>query len=270
MIKANTSKNKYLYFNNFTTAELKSLITSDFYSENASLDSDELFVILQILEERKNNTDNKYDEKNCWKSFMDNYLPLAKRKIALYETSISFSHHKPMRFKRLIILIALIVFVFSISTTGVAKELLKAIPNWTANYFWFSEDVTSIEKVTIQEYFNISSLPEHITPTWLPTDLTLIDKSLIENASFQEIYLHYSNPTNTEYLNLSISYLKTDAATYYEKDDSPVEVYSKNNIDFYIMKNIDDIVVLWRVDNFECQLSGTIDYEDFIKIINSI
>jgi len=44
MIKANTSKNKYLYFNNFTTSELKSLITSDFYSENASLDSDELRV----------------------------------------------------------------------------------------------------------------------------------------------------------------------------------------------------------------------------------
>lgn len=53
MIKTSTSKNKYLYFNNFTTSELKSLITSDFYSENASLDSDELYIILQILEERE-------------------------------------------------------------------------------------------------------------------------------------------------------------------------------------------------------------------------
>lgn len=92
MIKTSTSKNKYLYFNKFTTSELKSLITSDFYSENASLDSDELYIILQILEEREKNTDNnnKYNVQDCWKSFIDNYLPLSKRKISLYETSISF------------------------------------------------------------------------------------------------------------------------------------------------------------------------------------
>ena len=272
MIKANTSKNKYLYFNNFTTSELKSLITSDFYSENASLDSDELYIILQILEEREKNTDNnnKYNVQDCWKSFIDNYLPLSKRKISLYETSISFGKYNVPHSKRLIILIALIIFAFTISTTGVAKELIKIFPNWTEEYFWFSEDVTALDKVAIQESFNISSLPEHIAPTWLPPDLVLIDKSLIENSSFQEIHLHYNNPTNTEYLNLSILYLKTDVASYYEKDETPVEIYSKNNIDFYIMKNIDDIVVLWRVDNFECELSGTIDYDDFIKIINSI
>ena len=74
MIKTSTSKNKYLYFNNFTTSELKSLITSDFYSENASLDSDELYIILQILEEREKNTDNnnKYNVQDFWKSFIDN------------------------------------------------------------------------------------------------------------------------------------------------------------------------------------------------------
>ena len=83
MIKTSTSKNKYLYFNNFTTSELKSLITSDFYSENASLDSDELYIILQILEEREKNTDNnnKYNVQDFWKSFIDNYLTLYKRKI---------------------------------------------------------------------------------------------------------------------------------------------------------------------------------------------
>lgn len=53
MIKTNTSENKYLYYNRLTTSELKNLITSDFYSENNSLDTDELYAILQILEERK-------------------------------------------------------------------------------------------------------------------------------------------------------------------------------------------------------------------------
>lgn len=270
MIKANISKNKYLYFNNFTTVELKNLITSDFYSENASLDSDELYVILQILEEREENTDNKYNVQDCWESFIDNYLPLAKRKISLYETSISFGKYKAPHSKRLIILIALIVFTFTISTTGVAKELIKIFPNWTEEYFWFNTDSTSSIKENFQNSFNISSLPENLTPAWLPPELVLADESSIKNTSFEEIHFFYTNSTNTEYLNFNILYLKTDVASYYEKDETPVEIYSKNNIDFYIMKNIDDIVVLWRVDNFECQLSGTIDYEDFIKIINSI
>ena len=47
-------------------------------------------------------------------------------------------------------------------------------------------------------------------------------------------------------------------------------IYSKDNIDFYIMKNIDEFVVLWKIDNFECQLSGTISREEFMKIIDSI
>ena len=62
MIKTNTSKNNDSYFNSLTTSELKNLITSDFYSENASMDTDELYAILQILEERE--SDSKYDAQN--------------------------------------------------------------------------------------------------------------------------------------------------------------------------------------------------------------
>lgn len=268
MIKTNTSENKYLYYNRLTTSELKNLITSDFYSENTSLDTDELSVILQILEERE--SEHKYDVQNFWKSFIDNYLPLAKRKILLYETSISSSNYKPLHSKRLIVFIMLIVFVVTISATGIAKKFMNDLPILTARYFGGREDETLLNKEELQEFFQLSSLPEHIFPTWLPSELVLTDKSSYKNSSFEDIYLHYDNPTNTEYLNFSISYLKTDVATYYEKDDTPLETYTKENIDFYIMKNIDDIVVVWKVDDFECELSGTISREEFMKIIDSI
>lgn len=268
MTKTNTSENKYLYFNSLTTSELKNLITSDFYSENASIDSDELYVILQILEERE--SDPKYDTQSLWKSFTDNYLSLAKRKISLYESSISSSRYKPMRSKRLIVFIALIVFIITISTIGFEKNFMNVLPISTAEYLGVHEDITLLSKEDLQELFELSTLPEHVVPTWLPPELVLTDKSSCKNSSFEDIYLHYDNPTNAEYLNFSISYLKTDVAAYYEKDDTPVEIYNKDNVDFYIMKNIDDIVVVWKVDNFECSLSGTISREKIMKIIDSI
>ena len=265
MTKTNTPKNNYSYFNSLTTSELKNLITSDFYSENASMDTDELYAILQILEERE--SDSKYDPQNLWKSFTDHYLPLAKSKISLYE---SFCHYKTMRSKRLVIFIILIVFVVAISATGIAKKFMNALPISTAKYFDSHEEVTLLSKEDLQELFELSTLPEHIVPTWLPPELVLTDKASCKNSSYEYIHLHYDNPTNTEYLNLSISYLKTDVASYYEKDDTPVEIYIKDNVNFYIMKNIDDIVVVWKVDNFECHLSGTISREEIMKIIDSI
>ena len=268
MIKTNTSENKYLYYNRLTTSELKNLITSDFYSENTSLDTDELSVILQILEERE--SEHKYDVQNFWKSFIDNYLPLAKRKILLYETSISSSNYKLLHPKRLIVFIMLIVFVVTISATGIAKKIMNDLPILTARYFGGREDETLLNKEELQEFFQLSSLPEHIFPTWLPSELVLTDKSSTENTSYGKIHLFYTNQTNTEYLNLNILYLKKEVASYYEKDDTPVEIYTKDNVDFYIMKNIDRIVVVWKVDNFECQLSGTISREEFMKIIDSI
>lgn len=265
MTKTNTPKNNYSYFNSLTTSELKNLITSDSYSESASMDTDELYTILQILEERE--SDPKYDPQNLWKSFTDNYLPLAKRKISLYE---SFGHYKTMRSKRFIVFIALIVFIVTISATGIAKKIMNDLPILTARYFDGHEEVTLLSKEDLQELFELSTLPEHIVPTWLPPELVLTDKSSTENTSYGKIHLFYTNQTNAEYLNLNILYLKTDVASYYEKDDTPVEIYTKDNVNFYIMKNIDDIVVVWKVDNFECQLSGTISREEIMKIIDSI
>ena len=265
MMNATAPKNRYLYYKSLSTNELENIIHLDFYSENNSLDTDELYAILQILEERK--SDPKYDTQSLWQSFTDNYLSLAKRKISLYESSC---HYKPLHSKKLIIFTALIVFIVTISATGIAKKIMNGLPISTAEHFGGREDATLLSKEDLQELFELSTLPEHIVPTWLPPELVLTDKSSTENTSYGKIHLFYTNQTNTEYLNLNILYLKKEVASYYEKDNTPVEIYTKDNVDFYIMKNIDRIVVVWKVDNFECQLSGTISREEFMKIIDSI
>ena len=185
--RTNTSENKYLYYNRLTTSDLKNLITSDFHSENTSLDTDELIVILQILEERENK--HKYDVQNFWRSFIDNYLPLAKRKILLYETSISSSSYKPLHSKKLIVFIMLIVFVVTISATGIAKKSMNDLPISTAEHFGGREDATLLSKEDLQELFELSTLPEHIVPTWLPPELILTDKSSTENTSYGKIQM---------------------------------------------------------------------------------
>ena len=95
-MNATAPKNRYLYYKSLSTNELENIIHLDFYSENNSLDTDELYAILQILEERK--SDPKYDTQSLWKSFTDNYLSLAKRKISLYESSC---HYKPLHSKKI-------------------------------------------------------------------------------------------------------------------------------------------------------------------------
>ena len=54
------------------------------------------------------------------------------------------------------------------------------------------------------------------------------------------------------------------------KDDVVPEAYSSGNIEHYIMTNEEEYVVSWNVDNVLCDISGLLNYDDAILMINSI
>ena len=56
----------------------------------------------------------------------------------------------------------------------------------------------------------------------------------------------------------------------YEKDSEGVVIYQKDGIDYYIISNLNTISAVWKYSSFECQISGNIEKEDLIKMIDSI
>ena len=267
-MKAPTPTNKYLYYKNLSTNDLEAIIHLDYYDDSQHLDYEDLYAILQILEDRKTSLQTNFNPQKSWLSFCENYFCFVKQSTCLYDENcknkILFRYKKRL----LLIIIILIFFIVSISAFIYTKTIND--PNWLSaiNYIRSTENL--MNKNTIQQQYSFPTLPDHIVPNYIPKNLELIEEDFTENLSFQRLKLCYKNSKTGEFLNYRLFYLSNESVPQFEKDEKFIEIYSKDNIDFYIMKNIDNIVVLWRVDNFECQLSGTIDYEDFIKIINSI
>ena len=267
MMNTTAPKNKYLYYESLSTNELENLIRLDFYADNPILEHEDLQAILQILEERKNSLQTDFDPTKSWLSFCDNYFFCVKQKMRLYDEDCKnkFSIRCKQNFR--IVAITLIVFILSVSTFICVKTMKD--PQWLSA-FHYNTSKNLMDKNTIQQRYGLPPLPDHIVLNDIPKNLELVEDDFVEGVSFQRLKLCYKNPKTSEFLNYRLFHLSEEAIPQFEKDETPIEIYSKDNIDFYIMKNIEEFVVLWKIDNFECQLSGTISREEFMKIIDSI
>ena len=64
--------------------------------------------------------------------------------------------------------------------------------------------------------------------------------------------------------------LSKPSSRTYEKDGSNVTVYSTNKVEYYIMTNMDQTTIAWRVNNYECSILGSFTLQEAEKIIDSI
>ncbi len=61
------------------------------------------------------------------------------------------------------------------------------------------------------------------------------------------------------------------AQTEYEKDDTPVEIYSHDGVDYYIFHNKDYVNAAWLENGvFECYMGGFMSVSEMKQMINSI
>ena len=55
-----------------------------------------------------------------------------------------------------------------------------------------------------------------------------------------------------------------------EKNEDLLEVYTANEIDYYIFSNTDTLQVMWSIGEFECKIVGEITIEEIKTMIDSI
>ncbi len=55
-----------------------------------------------------------------------------------------------------------------------------------------------------------------------------------------------------------------------EKNEDLLEIYTADNIEYYIFSNTETLQVAWSVGEFECQIIGNITVEEAKEMIDSI
>lgn len=280
------TKDKFTYFSSLTLQELEHLLKIDFQlPEKNFLTAEEIQMILEIIlhkEEATGHTLN-FDVKKGLDSFKKNYLPLAEKGITLYdlpENSFPNSRPEKQQFycRKNIIAAALVLFivlsVFSTATN--ARELFSHAANWTKENFWFApnegieNNPSSVLMKDFYDAFLPMEIPEGLLPTWLPENLSKASEHSYELGSKKFKKVIYEDTSSGTVLGISIAYLDADTTTIYEKDSTAVIIYQNNGIDFYIINNLDTISAIWRHDSFECQISGNINRDDLLKMVQSV
>ena len=187
-------------------------------------------------------------------------------------------------------------FVILLLITGVVASangynILKTIGKWGNEIFYFNVkgDVRGRENgkdnnsanlnglVDSKIYYNIDDAikdiaPKPILPSYIPVGYTLeyIERTDLDKKVLLSVV--YLNQNKELLINLSIN--KGDENINYnsliEKDSSEVEIYKKNNIEHYIMKNYDNIQGTWVYNNTVYLIIGEISMEETKTLIDSV
>lgn len=164
-------------------------------------------------------------------------------------------------------------------------NILKLVMQWSEETFHLggnTEDVegshNNIEQGIIagEIYNNMDEALKKVEdkpmiPKKIPKGFSFEYAEKISVSNFTMLIFHYINEDREIIVELSIyDNNSTPRNSLLEKDDTPVEIYKKNGVDHYIMKNNDKIQVIWNYFNTIYAISGDITVEETELMIDSI
>lgn len=125
---------------------------------------------------------------------------------------------------------------------------------------------------SFQEAFTILKIQDNLLPTWQPEGYELIELKITDvilgRLEFESFY-----KSGDRYYAFDIT-LYSDTASvgtgFYEKDDTPMELYSLPGHTAYVFSNFDNHVVTWMDGHYNISISGNLETETLVQIAESI
>lgn len=125
---------------------------------------------------------------------------------------------------------------------------------------------------SFQEAFAILKIQDNLLPTWQPEGYELLELKITDvilgRLEFESFY-----QSGDRYYAFDIT-LYSDTASvgtgFYEKDDTPMELYSLPGYTAYVFSNLDNHVITWMDGHYNICISGNLETETLIQIAESI
>ena len=244
--------------------------------------------ITAILASREEEKGHEIDAHSAYEAFQQEYAgtpALFPEASVSTETAVKVKtvprQYRPHRFIKAVVVAAVIMALF-LGTTIVANasglDLWGIITRWTEDVFGIrgeSSQSSSIHHKEFDAYEHLRlSLADHgvhqpVVPSYLPEGYTFQETSM--GSTFEGTFIRcvMSNGNNKIILRYVIT--NTEQPTrYYTKDDVVPEIYCINSIEHHIMTNEQEYIISWTNENIVCDISGVLNYDDVILMIDSI
>lgn len=247
-----------------STEQLDRLLQTELGKER--IDRTQLVEILHVLEEREAEKPRVLNEevRRAW----ENYRNAQKRSTA----------NRPWLQAVKAAAVVVAVSALLLSAPAVAGSgFLQMIGRWTADIFHFSgtpeesavpEDyVFETDNPGLQKVYEAAcemGIQHPVVPMWLPEEFELVQLDTYINDDF----LAAEFKTSTDILSITIR--KQKEPTDFTKDEENVVKYTRCAVDYFIVKNEDEIKIMWMAGMNACLISVSAHNLDTYKVIHSI
>ena len=263
-----------------TTEELQEILRKHAHGElETEPDTQELFEIMEVLLERRQNTDAPAyrSDEEAFAEFCEHYMPKEKEKPR--PKVIVFSNRV---FKTVAAVLA-IALVLTVGTTLTAKafhiDIWSKFANWTKEIFQFADNSQETGAAKLEPEYNLElkslqdalaqqKITERIVPNWLPEGYVYKDLTVKSSPKVRTISAVFEKVD--EILIITIRQKIGVPASQVEKNDDLLEVYAVNGVEYYIFSNTETLQAAWSVGEFECVMIGKITLEEMKMMIGSI
>lgn len=283
----------YSRFDTLSTEALMEILHQDsLLPEGEESDLDAILYITEVIAKREqlNPTMDIPPVDEAWKSFNEHYCYDSCDDTSLCEDSEesefgsnvipypAVEHTRPKRrlrgvLRAFLIAAALLVILLVGSLTAYAMgyNVWDAMAQWTEDTFSFmapQKDMTHLDKADPKKVLQDYGVTEDILPNWLPDGYQYTEIEVSETPTRKVFYISYVN--GADKIKITISTLSNLSTYTFEKSKEDAVVYEANDIDHYIINNINNTSISWTVGNYECFIIGNISTEEAQKIIDSI
>lgn len=294
---AHPSRN-FSRFDAMSTEELKEILYQDsLLPADEETDMDAILYIMEVVAKREALEDPEASPsvEESWKSFNEQYRSEDCDGTSLYEdpeenaapklTAVpgpATEHSNPRKRLRSVLRVActaaaLLIVLMAGSLVAYASgfDLWGAVAQWTKDTFGFTEVSTGITPKSMysadndpRDALKMNGIDADLVPTWMPDGYFYKEMEIVESPVRTVFYIWYTN--NMEEIGMTIALVSDSTGRTYEKEEQDATIYTVNNIDHYIVQNMEETTIAWTVGIYECSIGGRIPVEDAEKIIDSI
>ena len=194
------------------------------------------------------------------------------------------------KFRRIVrvgLVAALLAVLFASAAQAAGVDVAGTIAQWTENVFTFGtiqseNDSSHYPSVSDQvpadvpeEYQELVTelqkrgIEEYTIPTYIPEGFQADTPELyVDENGYIEFTAAYAN--GDDMVIFAIFGYKGKHAGLYEKDNSEVRIYTKNDTNHYFFQNREINSVAWTVNELEYSIRTTLPAAELEKIINSM
>lgn len=274
---------KFAKYDAMSTDELQQILRDDASkSEGAESDTEALFYVMEVLAKRRQARNEGKSPEEALESFKQNYYTENDISSVSERTTAAFKPSSRGRWRRgLIAAAAMLVIVIgsSITANAMGFDLWEVIAKWTQETFHFGYAGQFDESnppnpnfaqpcASLHDALDSYEITTPLVPTWIPNGFVEGEIRVTQSPKHRSFVANYE--CGDRIFIIRIAEYLNEYPMQIEQSESPLEVYSSNNVDYYIFSNNDQLKAVWINENFECYISGSLTVSEIKEMIDSI